>query len=64
MKREGATPCTNVAASARGQSLAPLRQRNARMDALVKHVHANEKFSFEAACAAVRAALREVRAAR
>lgn len=63
MKRKQATRQVNVAASARGQSLAPPRQRNARMDALVKHVHASEKFSFVAACAAIGAALSKVKAA-
>lgn len=63
MKRERDTPCTNVAVSQKVRPMAPLRQRNARMDALVKHVHASEKFSFEAASAAIGAALSKVKAA-
>lgn len=43
--------------------MAPRRQRNARMDALVKHVHASVKFSFEGAYAAIGAALSKVKAA-
>ncbi len=64
MKREQATPRMDVAASEKGQPLAPLRPRHAGMDALVKHVHASEKFSFQTARTAIGAALSRVKPAR
>jgi len=44
--------------------LAPLRPRDAGTDALVKHVHASQKFSFEAARAAIGAALKKAKTVR
>jgi len=37
----------------------PPRPRNAKMDALVKHLHTNDKYSFAGACKAVGDALKK-----
>lgn len=45
-----------------GARRVPPRQRNARMDAVVKHVHTSEKYSFAGACKAVGTAIKRARA--
>lgn len=64
MKREQSTARLRLVASAGVQPLAPLRPRDAGTDALVKHVHASQKFSFEAARAAIGAALKKAKTVR
>lgn len=64
MKRQKSPPHANLCTAAQVKRLAPLRPRDATMDAVVKHVHASEQFSFEAACAAIGAALSKVEPAR